>query len=190
MTADKFKRLGLDRSFMPMGLDELVGAETPPIGVFYGKMQAIEPSITKDMTTIANKVGVNLAGLEYRLKDFKSLERKVIGRMTSGDDLVQVLKDINDVIRYTAILDENDFIEQYQDLQNQLIKQGYRFVRVKNTWRDGQAYKGINAFVEKGGVVFELQFHTKDSFALKNGELHRLYELAREVDTTSEDRKN
>ena len=27
MTADKFKRLGLDRSFMPMGLDELLGVD-------------------------------------------------------------------------------------------------------------------------------------------------------------------
>lgn len=27
MTADKFKQLGLDRSFMPMGLDELIGVE-------------------------------------------------------------------------------------------------------------------------------------------------------------------
>ena len=52
---------------------------------------------------------------------------------------------------------------------------------------DQVSYKGINSNYENAdGVVFELQFHTSESFALKNGKLHELYERYREIETTQE----
>ena len=49
-------------------------------------------------------------------------------------------------------------------------------------------YKGINTTITKNGQVFELQFHTEQSFNLKNNELHKLYEEAREISTSTERR--
>ncbi|WII95981.1 minor capsid protein [Moraxella haemolytica] len=188
MSADKFKRLGFDRVFMPMGLDELLNLETPPVKALYQKMKAAEPNITQDMTAIVKQVGVVLSGLEHRLKSQGSLQRKVASEVLQGKELDSVLPNIKDVIRYTVLLDEKSFVKQYQSLLDELEQAGYNVVRVKNTWKQGAMYKGINTFVEKDGVVFELQYHTQDSFALKNGKLHTLYEEFR-LDDTSEARR-
>lgn len=189
MSADKFKQLGLDRVFMPMGLDELLNLETPPIKALYQKMKTAEPNITQDMTAIVKQVGVVLSGLEHRLKSQESLHRKVASEVLKGRELDNILPKMRDIIRYTAILDDVNFVDQYKAVIDGLEQAGYKIVVVKNTWQDGQSYKGINTFVEKDGVVFELQYHTQDSFTLKNGKLHTLYEEFR-LDETSLERKN
>ncbi|WP_432481662.1 minor capsid protein [Moraxella sp. ZY200743] len=189
MSADKFKRLGFDRVFMPMGLDELLNLETPPVKALYQKMKAAEPNITQDMTAIVKQVGVVLSGLEHRLKSQGSLQRKVASEVLKGRELDNILPKMRDIIRYTAILDDVNFVDQYKAVIDGLEQVGYKIVAVKNTWQDGQSYKGINTFVEKDGVVFELQYHTHDSFTLKNGKLHTLYEEFR-LDETSLERKN
>lgn len=189
MSADKFKRLGFDRVFMPMGLDELLNLETPPVKALYQKMKAAEPNITQDMTAIVKQVGVVLSGLEHRLKSQGSLQRKVASEVLKGRELDNILPKMRDIIRYTAILDDVNFVDQYKAVIDGLEQAGYKIVAVKNTWQDGQSYKGINTFVEKDGIVFELQYHTHDSFTLKNGKLHTLYEEFR-LDETSLERKN
>lgn len=71
-----------------------------------------------------------------------------------------------------------------------LKKRGYNLIRVKNTFKDGASYKGINTLVETSkGEVFELQFHTKESFELKNGKLHELYEESRALDKIKDKEK-
>lgn len=74
-------------------------------------------------------------------------------------------------------------------MQEILTEKGYNVTRVKNTWRKGAVYKGINTIVEKDGVKFEMQYHTKQSFDLKNGKLHELYEKARVINGSSEELK-
>lgn len=152
-------------------------------------MKTAEPNITQDMTAIVKQVGVVLSGLEHRLKSQESLHRKVASEVLKGRELDNILPKMRDIIRYTAILDEVNFVDQYKAVIDGLEQAGYKIVAVKNTWQDGQSYKGINTFVEKDGVVFELQYHTQDSFTLKNGKLHTLYEEFR-LDETSLERKN
>lgn len=57
-------------------------------------------------------------------------------------------------------------------------------MKLKNTWLDEMnPYNGINVQIEApNGQVFELQFHTPESFELKNGVLHELYEQLRCID--------
>jgi hypothetical protein len=59
---------------------------------------------------------------------------------------------------------------------------------VKNTWGSvNPTYKGVNTVWEApSGEKFELQFHTQESFALKQGRLHELYEEDRQMSTTKE----
>lgn len=65
---------------------------------------------------------------------------------------------------------------------DELEKNGYIIIRVKNTFKDNVVYKGINTLVKKGDDVFELQFHTPKSIELKEGSLHKIYEKQRILD--------
>lgn len=148
------------------------------------KAEKLEPQITRDIVAIINASGGEPAGLNFRLKSLASLQRKISTEIMAGVSKEQAISSVRDIIRYTAILDEKRFVEQYQQMQENLEKQGYSTIIVKNTWRVGASYKGINTFVstvvEKDSVIFELQYHTKQSFELKNGKLHKLYEKFRD----------
>ncbi|MEL7571314.1 MAG: head morphogenesis protein, partial [Eubacteriaceae bacterium] len=66
---------------------------------------------------------------------------------------------------------------------------GYTTINIYNTWNyEFYPYKGINTVVKTpDGIVFELQYHTPESYKLKNGELHKLYEKQRLLEDTSSD---
>ena len=81
------------------------------------------------------------------------------------------------------VREEKNFTNGYFATQDALIKNGYRIKRVKNTWNDGAAYKGVNTIIaDSYGNEFELQFHTRKSLEVKEGELHKLYERIRKLD--------
>ncbi|MEE3691307.1 minor capsid protein [Glaesserella parasuis] len=190
----------LDQSGRPLTLKDLylthldVGYSTMnSIEELRQKAIDIEPEITEKITEIISSVGAKTAGLEYRLKSLESLKRRVETEVLAGISEKQAINSVKDVIRYTAILDVNNFVLQYDKIQSALEKQGYFTVVVKNTWKDGAVYKGVNTFVttliKKDNVVFELQYHTQQSFDLKNGVLHNLYEQFRDPATPQDERK-
>ena len=70
----------------------------------------------------------------------------------------------------------------YKKTLTGMIDRGYSITKIKNTWLDdSNPYKGINVQLESPQEQkFELQFHTQESFDLKNSkEMHGLYEQAR-----------
>jgi len=153
-----------------------------------------EPKLTKDIVEITKKTGAYSEGLESKLKSLDSLTRKIRNEYAElkadGIDISidYITKSINDANRYTSILNEDTFVEQYHNIHNGLLNAGYKLIKTRNTFKmDQVSYKGINSNYENAdGVVFELQFHTSESFALKNGKLHELYERYREIETTQE----
>jgi hypothetical protein len=59
---------------------------------------------------------------------------------------------------------------------------GIEVTRVKNTFLKNSPYKGVNVNLKsKSGNIFELQFHTPDSFNIKQNINHVLYEEARDI---------
>ncbi|HHW7546543.1 TPA: phage minor head protein [Mannheimia haemolytica] len=182
----------LDQSARPLTLKELYSLKNSSsvdkmnsAELVRKKAVAVEPMITRDVVSIITASGGEPAGLDFRLKSLPSLQRKIDTEIMAGVSKEQAIASIRDVIRYTAILDEQRFVEQYQKMQKDLEKQGYSTIIVKNTWKSNSAYKGINTFVstfiEKNNIIFELQYHTKQSFELKNGKLHELYEKFRDL---------
>ncbi|MEN2862849.1 phage minor head protein [Mannheimia haemolytica] len=182
----------LDQSARPLTLKELYSLKNSSsvdkmdsVELVRKKAVAVEPMITRDVVSIITASGGEPAGLDFRLKSLSSLQRKIDTEIIAGVSKEQAIASIRDVIRYTAILDEQRFVEQYQKMQKDLEKQGYSTIIVKNTWKSNNAYKGINTFVstfiEKNNIIFELQYHTKQSFELKNGKLHELYEKFRDL---------
>ena len=153
------------------------------------KAKAVEPLITADMKVIAQSANAQMAGLEYALKSKSSLARKIETEMlNAGIHADEAVADMKDVLRYTMLLDADNFTQSYQKVVGELLARGYRMPIIKNTWRNGMMYKGINTNLVKDGQVFELQFHTRESFDLKNGKLHELYEEWR-LPSTPETRK-
>ncbi|MDR3149815.1 MAG: hypothetical protein LBT88_07395 [Oscillospiraceae bacterium] len=134
-----------------------------------------EPEITKAIVGFAKDVGAEVIGLDYRLKSVTSFARKAQGQ-TGGA--------INDIIRYTFTSSEDDYTEMIKRTLSKLQEDGYETIRVKNYWlRRKNPYNGVNTFVKApNGQIFELQYHTPESFALKDGEQHKLYEQLRVIE--------
>ena len=148
------------------------------------KSQKIEPTITADINNIATKAGGKLVGLENRLKSPSSIKRKIEDEAADGFSKSLSLNKIRDAIRYTTVFKEGDFVTRYKAMQYLLAIEGYKTIVVKNTWKNDSAYKGVNTFIQnEDGDVFEMQYHTQQSFDVKNGLLHKLYEKFRDPKT-------
>ena len=151
------------------------------------QISKIEPKITSDMQRIAGKN--ELAGLEFRKKTSESLARKITtDSQIENISLSKAASKINDTLRYTTIFDPDAFEKEYQGMTQRLIEGGYKIVKVKNTWLMNGPYKGVNTVLEKDGINFEMQYHTQESFDLKNGPLHELYEKYRDASTSDQER--
>ncbi|HEU8752790.1 TPA: minor capsid protein [Streptococcus pneumoniae] len=151
------------------------------------KISKAEPKITSDMQRIAGEN--KLAGLEFRKKTAESLARKITtDSQAENISLSKATSKINDALRYTTIFDPDTFAKEYLKMKQELIAEGYKVVKVKNTWLIDGPYKGVNTVVEKDGINFEMQYHTQESFDLKNGSLHELYEKYRDTNTSDLER--
>lgn len=153
----------------------------------FDQISKVEPEITRDMQRIAGKG--KLAGLEFRKKTVESLTRKIItDSQTENISFSKAASEINDALRYTTIFNSDTFEKEYSKMKQDLITEGYKVVKVKNTWLIDGPYKGVNTVVEKDGINFEMQYHTRESFDLKNGPLHELYEKYRDTNTSNRER--
>ena len=112
-----------------------------------------------------------MVGLDYRLKTINSLERKI--EQSPG-------RTINDALRYTMTFDTDSFTANVQKTMDTLKNKEYKLQAMTNTFRDGAPYKGINStYLSPDGELFELQFHTPESFDVKQNVNHILYEQQR-----------
>ncbi len=132
-----------------------------------------EPRVTGHLQGINQSVGGELVGLDNRLKTLASLEEKLVQRGVPASN-------INDVLRYTMTFSEDTFSASAKRAMAQLESLGYEKVVVRNSFRNNARYKGINTtFKTPDGQLFELQFHTPQSFYIKQNVNHALYEELR-----------
>lgn len=157
----------------------------------YNKIIANEPKITKDLQDISKVTGTKMAGLEYRLKTKDSYLRKVATDSKNSIDekiIDDTINGTNDVIRYTYQASADKLVDKYFEIEKCLADKEYKQIKLKNTWSiKNNPYKGINCnYISPTGQKFEIQYHTPESFELKNGEMHTLYEKWRIItDKTS-----
>ncbi|WP_326741065.1 hypothetical protein [Streptomyces cyaneofuscatus] len=149
---------------------------------FMRRSAVAEPRITESMQGIANKVhDGRLIGLEYRLKGDDSLKRKLATDLLEDSAVApsRVLADIKDSIRYTMEIPGKSYTQGVRQAISDLQVKGFENITFKNTWNSA-GYKGINSTWRDpvSGQVFELQFHTADSFVAKM-DGHTLYEKER-----------
>ena len=152
-----------------------------------------EPQVSKDLKDTFGANKAEFAGFDFRLKGKSSLVRKIktdasaeaseTGSKVTRDLMKKATAGIKDNLRYTALLDKNDYGAGYERIKKDLESKGYEFTKVKNTMafpEKGNPYRGVNCQVKnKNGYTFELQFHTPQSFDIKEVKCHKDYEIAR-----------
>lgn len=153
---------------------------------YYNKAIANEPAITEHVKNVAGSVGMDMAGLEYRIKTKDSYLRKIRSKYNPDGNEYEV----KDIIRYTYTADANQMTKKTLAAIDMHEKTGYNTIELKNYWlNDLDPYNGINTTINAPvSQKFELQYHTPESFELKNGKLHELYEKQRLIkERTSEE---
>ena len=73
---------------------------------------------------------------------------------------------------------------------DKLTNEGYSVYAFKNFWaRDDNVYQGINTHLKaSNGMIFELQFHTQESYDTKTEKVHKYYEITRSESASDEEK--
>jgi hypothetical protein len=144
------------------------------------RMAAIEPEISADLIDFGNKHGMEMSGLDYRMKAEKSIARKIDAEAESaGISREQAAASMSDIIRYTMLAPTDGYVDSVNSVVADMQAKGYQ-TRIKNYWESGDPYQGINvAVIGPDGTAFELQFHTPESHDAKEP-IHKDYEVYRE----------
>ncbi len=153
---------------------------------YYNKAVLNEPEITEHIKKVAKTVGMDIAGLEYRIKGKDSYLRKIRSNYRPGGNEYEV----KDILRYTYTAKSNEYTAKTLESIATHNDLGYNTIEIKNYWlKKDNPYNGINTVVNSPkGQKFELQYHTPESFDIKNGEMHRLYEEWRLLPGDSEEK--
>lgn len=151
----------------------------------------LEPQITKDVVGSVASAGGKMYGLEYRLKQPTSIAGK-IGSDAKDDNVTfqDACCEIKDAVRYTAVTDNENFVENYNSIKTSLNEKGYTETRCKNyfdLYEQGKAmHKAVQCtYQNKDGYTFELQFQTPSSQAAKELKIP-IYEERRKVGISEE----
>lgn len=151
---------------------------------YYEKAVENEPLITSSVKGVAKQSDLETYGLEHRLKTKDSYLRKIRSEYNPDGNTYEV----KDIIRYTlGTKNPDELTDKIGIAIDSFTGAGYNTVVVKNSWYSKKnPYRGINTtIVAPNGQKFEVQYHTKESFDLKNGKMHELYERARLLDDDS-----
>ena len=150
------------------------------------KAEVAEPEVTADMRTL-ERSSAHLQGLEYRLKTMDSLARKI--ESDAEEDQVSLMAaaaGISDVLRYTLTCSAEDYSQMVPEALAVLTAKGYQVEKFRNAW-GGKFYQGVNVhLLSPAGTRVELQFHTPQSFAIKQAS-HEVYEIRRNPASTAEE---
>lgn len=155
---------------------------------YRAKATELEPKLTSMLAGLADKLGGKMEGLQFRLKSTDSIARKIDKEVATGmaKDRAQAAAEMGDMIRHTVAFNEGTYTGGVAKMVETLQNAGYK-LSIRNFWKDGDPYQGININLEKDGVKTELQFHTKESLKAKE-EAHVDYEKYRDTKTSKEEK--
>lgn len=153
---------------------------------YYNKAIANEPEITEKVKQISEKVGMDPVGLEYRIKGKDSYLRKIRSNYSPNGNEYEV----KDILRYTYTSSSEELAKKTMSSIDAYDEIGYNTIEIKNYWLDKyNPYNGINTVLSSPkGQKFELQYHTPESYRIKDG-IHKMYEEWRALPEGSEEAK-
>jgi hypothetical protein len=128
---------------------------------------------------------------KYALKSHDRFKAKLVEMVDSEPDkpTEELASEIHDGIRYTFLFALEDYVVGVRELTRRLEGNGFQPGVVKNTWGNNE-YKGINSrwLDHESGVRFEVQFHTEESWMVKQ-QTHEAYVKIHNIDTPVEERE-
>lgn len=162
----------------------------------YAQAVAAEKEITALVETATTAGGGKREGDSHKLKDESGLSGKIAQELAEkrtkglvGDQLpadfdLSLL--IGDALRFTIVYPFEGFTDKVLNTFELLESKGYTALKVGNTFKKANAsYRGINTNWRAGmGLKWELQFHTGESFRVKEHVNHGPYEGARTLPDT------
>jgi hypothetical protein len=106
-----------------------------------------------------------------------------------GADPAALAAGIHDGVRYTFLLDEPNYARGFVQARSALESQRNELLTVRNTWTSDES-KGVTTRWRQrdSGQLFEVQFHTHQSWAAKQ-QTHRAYEAIASRATPAADRE-
>ncbi|WP_343230472.1 XopAD/skwp family type III secretion system effector [Xanthomonas euvesicatoria] len=145
-----------------------------------GRARQMEPQVTDMLQRIAARHDGQLAGTQHQLKSLGSLKEKLTQRMAlKKQTLEEAAAGVNDALRYSVVLDPQDFTAGLRAVLAALDDQGHARVKLTNQFTVyPPVFKAINVTLRSpDGALWEIQFHTPETFALKE-RFHDLYKHA------------
>ena len=142
------------------------------------KAYNLEKQITYDLFECLQKG--YFVNLDKRIKGRERIETKIYNRhKKSNNDVFKVASEIDDILRYTIILDFDDYTSEVDNYLTRLEELGYQVYKLKNRWNE-LFYKGINVKIkDPNNFLFEIQFHTKENLNIIEYQTREPYKVVR-----------
>jgi hypothetical protein len=136
--------------------------------------------------------GALVEGTEkYALKEPDRFKEKLFESIGDEPDksVEQLVDQIHDGIRYTFVSDGEDYVHTVNQTTDILRANGYELGVRKNEWSNDE-YKGVNTRWRDGesGCRFEIQFHTHESWQVKQT-THHAYTRIHDTRTPADERE-
>jgi len=185
---DKMSKLSIETKSATKSIDLLSLSDQQQVKkaaqLIYDKAVSEETAVTQAMKQLVDSE-TTLAGLDFKIKSMDSIEDKIARKLYQGYSVNAAQDSINDSLRYTLIVNGN-YEETVLKKLSLLQKDGFMVYDLNNAWGKS-TYQGLNVTLKnQDGLLVELQFHTPDSFNVKQVMNHDLYELSRNTSTSPE----
>jgi len=141
-----------------------------------------EPEISALVREIAVKARMETRSFDSRLKTKIAYLKKI----KKNHLLHKSNYEISDILRYTYITSADTLATKTLEVIEIFKSLGYETIEIKNYWlMSFYPYNGINTvIVSPNGLKFELQYHTIESYEIRE-KIHDLYEEWRNLPETS-----
>lgn len=151
-----------------------------------GRASSIEPIATKALNKVVGRLGGEMKGLDFKLKSEKSLLRKIRQKLEENPGLspTDAMLSVSDSLRYTATFPAENYAAGVYETLGEMELLDFKVDKIKNYWcrenSEDCSYQGINVrMLAPDGLKIELQFHTEETFQVKEIKSHPIYEALR-----------
>jgi hypothetical protein len=155
-----------------------------------GRITDVEKKATPTLLDIKAEVpGADMVGLKFRLKGADRFKEKVTDELRAKPErsIGVISENMPDAMRYTYQFENDHYESGYWDVHRCLVQNGYSLDFRRNSW-DSSQYRGLNTrWRTPEGQLFEVQFHTPESFEAKQL-THKAYERIRSPATSDHER--
>ncbi|WP_327090962.1 hypothetical protein OIE66_10140 [Nonomuraea sp. NBC_01738] len=164
-------------------------SDNATVGEFCARLRGeVQPKVCADVEEAKDFVeGAALVGLEFQVKGEDRVKEKVAARLDAmPDERPEAAAGlVPDALRYTYQFSTRDYVDGYHAVCRNFEDRGFEMDSSWNSWGQ-EEYKGINTrWRTQEGQLFEVQFHTPESFEAKQA-THGAYERLRNPLTSDE----